>query len=77
MLKTDKKRRNNEHSIGQRSASSAKRMTAATQKANRGPGGWRCRCCRIGTRSWMKVHMARSERRSVRQSIDAETQTET
>lgn len=57
------------HNVGKRCGTLAKHMAAITRKAYRGPGGWRCQCCRIGTRAWMKVHIGRAVRRKLKQSI--------
>lgn len=40
-----------------------RRLYAALPKSNRGPGGWRCPCCRIGPLSAHKTMSHRIERR--------------
>lgn len=51
----------------------AKEMATLCSKANRGPGGWKCPCCRFrGPKSWTKSHLNRVFRRAVRIAVRKE-----
>lgn len=45
------------------------RLFGAYPKANGGPGGWHCRCCRIGTLSYQKTLAHRIVRHQLNQRL--------
>lgn len=45
------------------------RMFGAYPKANHGPGGWKCSCCRIGPLSYHKRMAHRIARHNLNQTL--------
>ena len=45
------------------------RLFAPYHKANGGPGGWRCSCCRIGTMAYQKKLAHRIVRHHLNQQL--------